>query len=441
MDLRKKAVSGVSWAAANQFAVQGLRFVAGLVLARIIDPEEFGLLAMTTVFTATASAIAEGGFSAAIVQRKSLTDEDCSTAFWFNLMASLGMVVAGFFAAPLIAGFYGDDRLVGVIQAVSGTFVLAAFSACQGARLQRELKFRKIFLLRLPGLLAGIIIAIVLAVMGFGVWALVAQIYISTAVSAVMLWTKSGWRPGFVFRRLSLKEMFGYGSKLAGARAIDAFFQHIYVLVIGKIFSPLQVGYYHRAHSLQRLPSSNIYRLVDIVLFPLLSSMQEDQRRVKKAFELSLRGILLISCGLFVGSAVCAPQLVETILGRKWLPSAPYFQILCFVGMLWPVHALNLSILKALGKSGKVLVLELVKKGMVVTALLITMQHGIVAMIYGQLICSIVSLAINSFCSSGLVDVSLFRQLRVAAPYLLCSMLMGGGGLCLPPAGGLARAA
>lgn len=219
--------------------------------------------------------------------------------------------------------------------------------------------------------------------------------------------------------------MFGYGSKLAAARTLDEIFNNLYVLVIGRIFAPVQVGYYQRAKSFQLLPARNIYGVVEKVMFPLMSAVQSERERMNRAFDGALRAIVIVTFPIFVGMAVVAEPMILTLIGEKWRPAVPFLQVLCIVGALWPVQSLNLSVLRATGHSGKVLWLGIVKKALVAIAILLTWRHGIAAMIWGQVAVSLVALVLNTHYNRRLIGFPLFRQMRVALPYALAAAAMG----------------
>ena len=425
--LKSKALKASGWAAGLQFGSQIGGFLISLVLARLLAPADFGLAAIVAVLTMIGSSVADGGFSTAIVQKESLDNADCSTAFWFNLVASSGMIALAWLAAPLIADFYGDVRLVPLIYAASLGMLLRAAVSCQRARLTRSLDFRMLLACELPGVIAGACVGIPMAYMGYGVWSLIGQGLTGGVVTGAVIWFRSGWVPGWVFRRDSFKSMFSYGSKMALAQLGDQIFRNLYVLIIARLFPLTEVGFYNRAQNLQQLVASNVFGVVDQVMFPLLSSVQNDPERMRRGFDLSLSVISLVTFPVFTGLGVLAPSIIPFLFGERWLPSAPYLQILCGVGVLWPLHAANLSILRAKGASGQFLVLEIVKKILIVISILLTFRSGVAAMLWGQLACSGISLIINTHYNHKLIGTSLWSQLLTMAPFALVASVMGIG--------------
>ncbi|MEM1083901.1 MAG: lipopolysaccharide biosynthesis protein [Verrucomicrobiota bacterium] len=425
MSLREKATKSVFWTFLSRFGIQAIRFLLGVVLARILLPEEFGLVAMVSVFTLIASTVAEGGFGAAIIQRKNLTPIDCSTAFWFNLSASVAVVVLLWFLAPLIAGFYSEPALVWILRAVSGGLIIQAFSTCQRARLNRELRFQELFKLELPAIVGGGLVGVSMALSGSGAWALVGQMLATNLLAAIGLWFRSGWIPRFEFSRQSFREMFGFGVKNALERTVDVAVREAYVLVIGRIFNPLQVGLYQRANSFQQLMSLNMYGMVNQVMFPLLSSIQGDVARMRRGFQGVLQLTAMVSFPAFAGLAAVSEPLILSLIGPEWLPSVPYLRALCIAGALLPLQGLNLTVILSIGKSGLSLKLAIIKRIALALAIVLTYRHGVMAMIWGQVACALFSWIVNTWPNRRTIQLSPWSQLALMAPWLLASLIMG----------------
>jgi len=425
MSLPRKAVAGTGWAALTEISVQGFRFVVGLVLARLVAPDQFGLLAMVTVFITISLALVEGGLGRAIIQREDLTDEDCSTVFWFNLAAS--GVAAGVvcLAAPAVAAFYGEGRLAAIMQVLSLGFFLQGLGVCQRSRMIRDLLFKRLMVVQLPALVAGAGAGIALAATGFGVWALVVQHLVSGVFVTAFLWIGSDWRPGFRFNAGRFRQLFGYGWKIAVERTIDELVMNIYVLVIGKLFLPLQVGYYHRANGFQKMPAGVIQQVLTKVAFPVMCSLQGSIERLRKGVEGVLRVTSLVTFPVFAGMMAVAGPMIESLIGPRWLPAAPYLQVLCLVGMLWPIQSLNLTVVLALGRSGLSLRLLVIKRLAMVLAILLTFRHGVMALLWGQAACALFALFVNTWPNRALVGFPMERQLAVMLPYLASAALMG----------------
>tara|TARA_B110001469_G_scaffold117373_1_gene123296 strand:- start:14352 stop:15821 length:1470 start_codon:yes stop_codon:yes gene_type:complete len=422
--LREKATSGVAWSAFERFGQQSVVFVVQIVLARLLAPEQFGLIAMVAVFMALSSIIADAGFSGALIQRKEVGDTENSTVFYFNMGISCVMTLVLYVVAPYIAAFYEFDELTLILRVLSVRLVISAFGSVQGAILSRQLLFKKIFWVTLPSTLISGIFAIAFALNGFGVWALIGQSLIQSVLLSSAFWFSSDWRPKRIFDAQCLKEMFPYGSRLALSTFLDRGFQSIYVLVIGRVFSAADLGYFQRAQSLQKLPVENIQGIIGRVTFPLFSKIQDDPPRMKrgmcKALQLST---LLIFPGMALLAAIAEP-LVVTLIGVKWLPCVSYLQWLCAVGALYPVHAMNVNLLLAIGRADLFLHLELIKKGLVILNVVITYRFGIQAMIYGMVVTSIFGLLINTYYTNKFISYSFLGQFRDVFPMICIALVI-----------------
>ena len=444
MSLKNKAVTGVIWTSINQSGQIFIQFFLGLVLARLLSPEDYGLMAMTTVMISVSAVISEGGIGMAIVQMKQLDDDVCSTAFWLNMGASLGMYGIMFLSAPLLAQFYKEPSLTLLVRIAGLRVLLGGLHICHFARLERDMAFRKATIVQIPSFVLGSVLAIWMAYTGWGVWSLVALSLFTGLAGTIASWVVSGWIPRWRFRRSSLRELSGFGLNVAGERLLDTVFANIYVLVIGKFFSPLQVGYYNRAQQFQNLPSSSINSVFMRVLMPMFSSIQGDHGKLRAGFMQALALATLVSFPIFAGMAAVAQPMVVFLIGPKWEPCVPYLQILCFIGAFIPIHSLNITAILSQGRSSLSFQISIYKKLLVVVAILLTVRHGIVAMLWGQLAVAVLSIFINTWPNRKLLGISAREQIAVFAPYLVLAIVMGFGvwrltlSLPLPAAGQLA---
>lgn len=422
--LRQKATVGLFWSALERLGQQGCVFVVQIVLARILMPEAFGLIAMVTVFIAISGAVVDSGLGLALIQRKSVSEADLSTVFHFNVLASLIMIGALWAVAPFVANFYEQVELTMILRILGFGLVLGAVGSVQTSILRRKLEFRKLFWVSTPSTLVSGVIGITMALRGYGVWSLVGQALSQHAVSSMMLWIQTRWLPRFTFDKVALSAMLPYGSRLAASQIVDRGFQNLYVLVIGRMFSPVDVGYFQRAFSFQQFPMGNLQTLISNVSFPLLSSIQHEPARMRHVVRTSLHLAGLISFSAMAVLAAVAEPMVLVLLGEKWLPCAPMLQLLCVVGALYPVHATNLSLLQAIGRSDLFLRLEVIKKSLTLVNVAVTYRFGIQAMIAGMVVTSVLALAINTHYTRRFVDYGLADQLAA-----LFSPI--GIGLCL----------
>lgn len=422
-------------------------FLVQIVLARILEPVQFGLVAMVSVFVVISAAVAESGLGTALVQRKEASDSDRSSVFWFNLLISMLMMGGLWLVAPLIARFYAQPSLTDILRVLSLVLVISAAGSVHASLLNRELQFRKLFWVTTPSTVISGVIGIALALQGFGVWALVGQTLSQAICRTSVLWLQTGWRPSAVCKWASLRSLLPYGSRLAVSGILDRGFQNLYVLIIGRVFSPIEVGFFQRAFALQQFPVTNLNSVVGSVAFPLLSRLQHEPSRMQKAVATSLQMTSLLSFTCMGMLAALARPLVTVLLGDKWLPCVPMLQLLCIAGALYPIHATNLCLLQALGRSDLFLRLEIIKKGLTLASLLLTWRFGILVMIYGMVANSIISLIVNTYYTRKFIDYGVGAQLRDILPILGLSGAHYAGLLILvhvlplSPAGQLAAGA
>ncbi|MCH7226411.1 lipopolysaccharide biosynthesis protein [Haloferula sp. A504] len=424
MSLTNKAVSGVLWTSSHQVGQIILQFVVGIVLARLLDPADYGLFALVGVFLVFFNIPVEGGLALAVVQRKDLSDEDVSTVFWFNLGASLTAYAAVWFGAPLLAAFYSEPELVSMTRVVGATVIIGALAICQKARLERKMEFRKLALVQLPAFAVSAAVAIWMAHSGFGAWSLVGMALTSTGLTCLTIWGVSSWRPGLCFSTRSFRALFGFGVNTALESLSNAVFQNLLTLVIGRIYSPIEVGFYNRARHYQQLPAGSIYSVLAKVMLPLLSSVQDQPHRLRRAFSQALRLSTILSFPALLGLAALAEPLVWLMIGEKWLPCVPYLQILCLSATILPVQAINVNAILSQGRSDISLKINLIKKLNLAIVIALTYPYGIEAMLWGQVATSILAFFINAWPNRKLMHFGIRKQLQIMAPYAIISLIM-----------------
>jgi len=423
--LRDRTISALSWSFVDSFGSQGIQFIMSVVLARLLAPESFGLISMLAVFTAVAMLLIEGGFSGALIQKRELESKDRSTVFWFNLASGAVVAILMYALAPYVAKFYGQPELTRVARVLCLVFIIHAFVAVQLAQLTRDLEFLPLTKANLSANIVSGSVAIYLAAFGFGVWSLVAQQIVSSLVRALLLWRFSAWRPTAEFSGESLKSLFGFGSRMAASGLLDSIFGNLYFVAIGRLFGAANVGVYSRANWLTQVPIQSLSQVVARVTFPVFSAMQEEPARLRRNMAHALRSLALLGFPMMVGMLVVAEPLVQVILTAKWLSAVPYIQMLCVVGLLHPLHVINLNLLMALGRSDLFLRLEVIKKALVLVGILSTYRHGIAWMIFGQIVLSAVAYFLNSYWTGRFIGYGSWAQLKDVAPYMLVSLLMG----------------
>ncbi|WP_029036024.1 lipopolysaccharide biosynthesis protein [Salinimicrobium xinjiangense] len=425
MSLRKQATSGLVWTFAQQFGNQIIGFIVSLILARILLPEEFGLVGMIAIFMAIGKTLMDAGLGQSLVRGEDMDQEDFSTVFFFNVIASCFIYLLIYFAAPFIAKFYEREILTGMIRVLCLTFIFSAFSAVQNARLTKEMNFKIQALISLPATIIGGLVGITMAYMDYGVWSLVWSTVVGVIVSTIQLWIFSGWTPDFIFNINKFKRHFNYGYKLTFSELLNTTFNNIYIVVIGKYFSAGQVGFYTRAQTMKQLPVVNISNALNKVTFPLFAKMQNDNIRLKRVYKQLMQMVVFIITPTLVFLGVLAEPLFRFLFTAKWLPAVPYFQILCITGILYPIHAYNLNILKVKGRSDLFLKLEVMKKLIIVVAIIIAIQYGIIALLWAQVCTSLISLVINTHYTGKFLDYSALEQLKDILPAILLASLAG----------------
>lgn len=422
--LKSKTVHALSWSFLQAIGSQGIRFVIGIILARILIPEQFGLIAMLTIFIAIAQTFLDSGFGAALIQKREPSLADTSSIFYFNII--VGFLAAGALclAAPWIASFYNQPILTPLTRALSLTFIIQSFGMIQSTILIKKIDFKSLTKVSLiTGVISGIA-GIILAFRGFGVWSLVVQQICAALFQTIALWFLSSWRPAMIFSFNSLREMFGFGSRLLLSGLLNQIFGNLYSLVIGRLFTATDLGFFSRASSLQQLPSHTLADMVGRVTFPVFSTIQDDPERLKKGFQKALTTMVSVQFPVMIGLAIVARPLVLVLLTEKWAGCIFYLQLLCLAGLLYPAHVINLNLLQALGRSDLFLRLEIIKKFLIVISIAITWQWGISAMIIGMIAISKISYLLNSYYTGTLIGYSIKKQLKDMGPYFIVATLM-----------------
>lgn len=423
--LRDKTITGIIWTFFEQLFRIGIQTITTLILAWFLLPEDFGLMAMISIFFAIAHSLIDSGFSQALIRKKEVSQTDYSTVFYTNLVLGLLTYTFLFVSAPFISSFYNEPRLVVLVRVMGLAVIVNSFQLVQNADLTRKLNFKTQFRITLPSAIFSGIVAISMAAMGFGVWSLVAQMLISSFASTVLYWSINKWRPSKDFSVESVNEMFGFGSKLLASGLINTAFENVYIIIIGKLFSATLVGYYFFSQRIQQLVVTQLSDAVQRVTYPALSTIQDDNKTLKEFYRKIIQVLAYVVFPCMIALAVLAKPLFSLMLKEDWLPAVPYLQLLCIVGLFYPLHAINLNILKVKGRSDLFLHLEIIKKLMIVIIVLISVKFGIFGILIGQIISSFLAYIPNSYFSVKLIDYSVVEQLHDFIPTLLLATTMG----------------
>ena len=423
---RSKTIHGLAWSLFERLGQQGIQFVISIILARLLMPAEFGLIAMLVLFMSLATALLDSGFGSALIQKQDATRVDESSIFYFSIV--IGLLLAGLlsFAATWIAAFYNMPVLAPITRWTSLNLIINSFGMVQTALLTKRIDFKTQMKASLVATALAGAAGIVMAYRGYGVWSLVVQSLAVNAFRTGLLWILCPWRPVLAFSIKSLRNMFPFGSMLMLSSILNTFFVNVYLVVIGKLFSPADLGFYSRAQNIQQLPVQNILSTtVGRVIYPVFSALKQDRVRLKRGLSKALSTTALINFPLMVGLAIIARPMVLTLLTDKWLPCVPYLQLICVVGLLYPLQTINLNTVKSQGRSDLYFGIEALNKVFVVFAIVLTYRWGITAMIYGQIVTAAISYLLTGHFSGRLSGYSIREQVRDLLPSLALAAVMG----------------
>lgn len=421
MSLKKQAVSSMIWTFAQQFGNQLITFAVSVILARLLLPSDFGTIAMFTVVMSIASSLVDGGMSSSLIRSAEVDDRDLSTVFWFNLGVAVFMYILIFLTAPLIADFYKVEILTPIIRVYSLSIIIGSLTAVQGTRFTKAMDFKTLFKIQLPSLIIGAIAAVVMAYNGFGIWTLVFYPLIQSIVGGLQLWFYSKWKPLIVFDRAKFKEHFGFGYKMTLSGLLDTVFRNIYTILIGKYFSSAQLGYYNRADNLKQLPVANLSNALNKVTFPLFAKIKDNDVKLKEVYQKLMKLVIFVIAPVLFLMMVVAEPMIRFLLTDKWLPAVPYLQVLALSGILYPIHAYNLNILKVKGRSDLFLKLEFWKKGLLIVSLFVSVPFGVIGIVWGQVIFSVLAFFINTHYTGKMLKYGSMQQIVDLLPVISLS--------------------
>ena len=414
--LKNKTIKGMGWSALENVTRMGVTFVVSIILARVLSPEQYGLIGILTIFIAIFNAIVDSGFTNALIRKQDTTDTDYSTVFYTNLVLSVALAAVLFFCAKPISVFFERPELVLLTQVMSSVVIINALSIVQRVRATKAIDFKTQTKKTFISSIGSGVIGIAMAYMGYGVWALVSQQISNQLLTTFFFWFYNKWTPKLIFSWASFKEMWAFGSKLLASGLIDTVWKEVYQVVIGKCYSPATLGLYTRAKQFADLCSSNLTSVVQRVSYPVLSSIQDDRVRLKGAYQRIIKTTMLPTFVLMLGIAACADSMIYVLIGEQWLECVSMLQIICIYGMLYPLHALNLNMLQVQGRSDLFLKLEIIKKIIGVGPLLLGVFVNIYWMLAGTLISSLISYYLNAYYSGPFLNYSIKEQVKDILP-------------------------
>lgn len=423
--LKQKTRKGTLWTAIDTFAMRGVSFLVTLLMARILTPADYGLVGMIAIFMAIANSLIDSGFSQALIRKQDRTYLDDNTVFYFNIVVGLALYAVLFFCAPLISRFYGEPQLTLITRVLGITLVINSLGIVQRAILTHDLEFKILAKVSIFSSITSGAVGVAMAFMDFGVWAIVWQQFANSLLSTVLIWIFAKWKPILVYSWKSFKDLFGFGSKLLASGLIDTTYNNVYGLVIGKIFKAADLGYYSRAASFPDIVSPTLTGIVQRVAFPVLCTIQEDNERLADIYRRIIRTSAYMIFPLVLLIAAVGKPMIQFLLTDKWLYAAVLLVPICFNSIWYPLHAINLSLLRVKGRSDLFLKLEILKKIVGVAILCITVPFGLYAMCWGGVVGSIIALIINTHYTGKLINVGFLKQVHDILPTLVLSVTMG----------------
>jgi len=425
-EFRKKITTGLKWSMIERASLQFLQVVLGITLARLLVPEDFGLIAMLAIFLVVATSITDSGLSAALVQKKNLSEQDTSTIFYFNIVVGTTFTMAIILVAPYVSKFYEEPRLTLLLRALSLNIIFTSLNNVQTWLLNKELNFKIQFLSKLASSTISGFTAIALALLGYGVWSLVAHSILNTLLNTAFIWKFSTWRPTRSFSLNSLKELYSFGFNLLRSGQLNAICNELYYSVVGKLFSAQHLGLFSRARQTSEIPTGVINSFVYRITFPAFSMIQDDRARLKLALRKSVASISFVNFPTMIGLAMVAQPTITILLTEEWDETAPLLKLFCFAGILLPVTAVHGSVVLSTGNSKANLHYSLITNALRILFLSFTWRWGLESIIWGQIAISLISYFLFAYWSKKNIGYRIKEQLSDIIPYLAAATLMGG---------------
>lgn len=424
-ELKQESVKGVIWSGIDKIANGGVIFLANIILARLLTPKDFGLLAIIAIFVQISQTFIDSGFSNALIQKKNRSQTDYSTVFFFNLGLSIVFYIILFFASPLIANFFDNEKLTPLTRIVGLNLVIGALVSVHKTRLTIQLRFKIQAVISLIASISSATIAILLAAKGFGVWSLAILTISNITIQTILIYIFIKWKPSLEFSKKSFSQLFSYSSKLLGASLLHLLYRNIYPIVIGKQFSPRDLGFFNRADLFAQYIPNTVGSVISRVAFPIFSRIQDDNNKLRNAYS---KYIVYSSCFIFpimIGLIILAQPLIILILKEKWIPMIPMLQILCIDWMCDHLSQINLNVLFVKGRSDLALKLEIIKKITAILIFIISLKWGIIGVCWGRVIYGYFAIYLNSFYTYRLIGLTVFKQIKDILKPLFNALIMG----------------
>lgn len=424
VSLKGKTVSGVGWSAADAFFGQGITFLVGLVLARLLSPDEYGLIGICTIFTIVLTSVVDSGFSNALIRKKDPTDDDYNTMFITNMSVSLLLYALLFFCSPFIASFFDRPELVSLVRSMGLILILQALSITQVTIITKRIDFKTKTKASVVAAVTSGILGIVMAFGGFGVWSLVAQLLSNKLIYTVCLWFLNKWWPKLMFSTDSFHYMWGFGWKLMVSGLLNNVWNQLYQVVVGKFYSPATLGQYSRSKEYANLFSSNLTSIIQRVSYPVIAEMQDNIPRMVAGYRKIIKTTMFVTVIILISMAAISEPFIYCLIGPQWHEAATYLPLICVSMTLYPLHAINLNMLQVQGRSDIFLILEIIKKGIAIGPICLGIFVDIYWMLVGSIITGIIAFFLNSYYTGKKLGYSSWMQLKDIAPSYGLSLLI-----------------
>ncbi len=424
-NLKSKTISSMLWSATQRFGVLILSFVSNLVLAWYLSAEDFGVIGMLTIFISLSETFIDSGLGAALIQKKEPTELDYSTVFWTNLIISIVLYIILFFSAPLISKFYKMNILTPILRIKAIVLIIQGFRLIQTTRLQKQLNFKRISIIYLTASFISTVTAIIAAIKGAGVWALVIKTLVDTFIRTVLFWIIGKWKPLFQFSKQSFKELFAFGGVMLSTSLIITIYSNCQALIIGKAFSAEELGYYTQATKLEDIPTTAFEQIVNQVTFPVFSKLKEDIEKLKAGLKKILIAVSYICFPMMIFFIICATPIFNFLYPEKWDPAIPYFRYLCLVGMMVSVNTMNTNLIKSTGQKGLYFKLQVIKRIVGIILIILSVYFGMIGLLIARVVIEYIFFIINGIVTNKAIKYSIFEQIKDILPNYILSFITG----------------
>lgn len=423
--LKYKAVSGITWSFLHRFGIIFISFVSNLLLARLLEPNDFGYVGMLMVFIAVSESLVNSGFDSALIQKKSPTLLDYSTVFYFNLLVSIVLYLVIFICADIISSFYKLSHLSGMLKLLGIVIIINSFSIVQNNQFQKKMNFNKLAIVDIISASISTFVGIILALKGYGVWSLIIKTLVGSSCRTLLFWILSNWRPIKAFSFISLRELFSFGGLIFLADMGETIVNQLISLIIGKRYSSEKLGYFNQAQNLQRIPETTIPFVIARVFFPLFSSIQDDMEKIRNIFRRSQKALTFINFPVMILMVLIAKEIIIILYTEKWLGAVGYFQLLCVGGMLYSLNVGIITLLKSLGKGKIFLWVSIMKRLTSLILIILGSFFGIYGIVAGWVIGIYAAFLINAYYIGKIIRYRLAKQIKDVLPIYFISYISG----------------